>query len=192
MKRLVCLIAGFLLIVLICGCSQVETGKVTKCKHCGKEIENTVHSITVPFWESDKYDVVSKLTYCDKCGNERVVYKTSYICKYCKSVYNTETNYTLRKKEISDRTVADKYCDKCGDELVASRVHIHCERCGKEYAINKESYKRKLEYKKDIDSTSGFCSTSCKVMKGTEDAGEQIGRWGKALMDGLMKGSEEK
>lgn len=192
MKRLIYLLAGCLLVVLMCGCAQVKTGKITKCKYCGKEIENTVHSITVPFWESDKYDVVSKLTYCSKCGDEQVAYETSYQCKYCKSVYKTETNYALRKEEVSDRTVANKYCDKCGDELVSSTVHIHCERCGEEYTRNKVSYKRKSETEKDIQSTSGFCSTSCKVMKGTEDAGEQAGRWFKALGDGLMKGSERK
>lgn len=92
------------------GCCKVETGRITTCKICGKELSNTVRVISVPFWEKNKYHVHMLRAYCDVCGNEQVPYTVSIFCKQCGKKYNSYTEYTARKFEQSDKRITEGYC----------------------------------------------------------------------------------
>jgi hypothetical protein len=97
---------------LLFGCSQeVQTGRIVKCKQCGKVMENSISVIKVPTRAAKKYRVSYQSSLCQSCGDERVSYNVSRQCEYCGKVYSTETEYATRRANRRDRTTTEGYCN---------------------------------------------------------------------------------
>ena len=94
LRKLITLFCLCFLAILLSSCSNVQTGKIRVCKKCGEEISNTVHTITVPFWETDKYRVQDDRSgYCLECGNQEVEYKIIHGCGVCGKILRGGNSY---------------------------------------------------------------------------------------------------
>jgi DNA-directed RNA polymerase subunit RPC12/RpoP len=181
--------------IFILHCSKVQTGTMTKCKFCHVEITNTIRTVQVPFWEAGKYSPVVHMTYCEKCGTQRVVYTVHYLCASCGQEFSSEKRFALRKEEKPDERITKPgaYCQHCS-ELVPYTIHYQCSRCGKEYSSTTMTAPR-YEHKSDEFINRDFCSNACRnwnkveegVSKASEKTGDLLGRIGKGVSDGIMK-----
>lgn len=112
--------------VFLSGCSEVETGRITKCKICGKELSRDVHLIKVPFWQKSKVRISED--YCKVCGNEKVPYTVHVRCERCGKKYDSYEEYAARRENRKDETITEGFCS------------TSCERWGKvEKGIDKAS-----------------------------------------------------
>jgi len=100
-----------LFLATLAGCNtDVKTGEIMTCKHCGKEIKNTVRTISVRRWDADEYSVKETAGYCEKCGNEVVAYKVRICCEQCGAEYAQRTETAPRKEERHDTSLREGYC----------------------------------------------------------------------------------
>ena len=167
--------------LLAVGCSQqVQTGEIKSCKHCKKDVSNTISVISVPTWKAKEYSVKRSETYCQSCGDEQVAYKLSTKCSKCMQAYKTEQMFAQRKTEPRDKTETKECCQKC-------IYLVRCERCANKYVnLSIASYEWK---------TAGFCSDKCRIGarvdsaidKSSEKVGDILGRTAKGLLDGIKK-----
>ena len=190
-KKAVVLIVGLLtLFGVLAGCSQVKTGNITRCKHCNKEIENTVQSITVPFWDAKNYQVTSSSTYCESCGTEKIPYKIHHICKKCQREFNTEDLSAMRRDEKSDQTLQDKYCDTCGKEVVPFTFTIVCPSCGKSREETGSDYREREDIHRNqrVEMVCEYCRKRAKTEEIAGKVGDVLGGIGGAIGKGMQEG----
>lgn len=120
------ILALVLFSVFLSGCSEVETGRITKCRICGKEISRDVRLVKVPFWQKGK--IIVSEDYCKVCGNERVPYMVHVHCERCGKEYDSYKEYAPRKENQKDKTITEGFCS------------TGCERWGKvEKGVDKAS-----------------------------------------------------
>jgi len=122
MRTLVHCFLVFSCMLFMGGCAKVQTGTRVTCKNCHKVIQDTVHEVTVPFWQAQQFSISTEETYCKECGDQLVVYKTHYLCKKCGQEFKTEEFSAPRREERSDQTVSNQYCETCGNESVSYKV----------------------------------------------------------------------
>ena len=100
----------FILIYLYYPFYEVETGNIVTCKHCGKEITNTVHTVRASLLDKDDYKISYGKDYCQKCGSELVPYKINIKCSNCNKVYATRIETAPRRLEQHDKYITEGYC----------------------------------------------------------------------------------
>jgi hypothetical protein len=120
-----------LVCLILIGCSQAKEGDIVKCDKCGKEISNTVHTVSVPFWRTAKDNVVTKTEFCAECAKEQATENRTIRCVECGQAYKAGQPVTLSKDELADGSVPEGVCAKCGDMPVIVKPVLTCERCGK-------------------------------------------------------------
>lgn len=152
--------AGMVALALGQGVIEVEDGKITKCRHCGKEIENTVRKLNVAPEDTGKYRVVYDVGSCAACAKSETKSGVRHICLKCKSEYMADARADRSSgRVIADKTLCDDFCPKCAGEFVDEMDIAICARCGKEMKLqcrgprgHIHDYKNiagKVEYKED-------------------------------------------
>ncbi|HOT97919.1 MAG TPA: FHA domain-containing protein [bacterium] len=92
----------------------VQSGQITTCKICNKEVTNTVTSHHVSFLEKNNYSVTHDQGYCESCGMVQVPYTVSLHCKECGTVYGREQHSAPRREEKRDEDRTEGFCSyKC-------------------------------------------------------------------------------
>lgn len=106
-------IAGLILVlslILFGPFYTVQTGERIICKHCNKDIINTIHTVSASLVTKDDYQTSTSYDYCTKCGNERVAYHVSLKCLNCGITYAQKILYAPRKEEKQDVSETAGYC----------------------------------------------------------------------------------
>jgi hypothetical protein len=91
---------------------QVQAGEIVSCKHCQKEISNTVKDTKVLKWEAKQYGIKRWQSYCKQCGEQKVAFTVSTCCRRCGNVYASHQEFALRKNETKSKAVADGFCSE--------------------------------------------------------------------------------
>lgn len=116
----------FVISIIIQSCTQVQDGSVWKCKKCEKIIDEKKSTITVPFWDKDKYKIHEyHNSYCDKCGNEKVPYLITYRCDICGTNYKTQKAEALRSQEIKDTIMFGRCKGICSKVTIEDLVSLY-------------------------------------------------------------------
>jgi hypothetical protein len=177
-------------LMLESGCSQqVQTGEIVSCKHCKKEVSNTVAVIKVPTSKAKDYRVNRSETYCQQCGDDDVGYQITTTCQTCRSK-KVDVAHAKRRTEPKDLVKTVKFCE-CGDELVAYKRFLKCLDCGKPYNSETLTAARRTQ-PRDETTTAGYCSRSCERIAKVGKASEEIGKTAGQIFNSLSSGLKQR
>jgi len=124
-------VVGMAVLALCLGLIEVEDGRITKCRHCGKEIGNTVQKLNVAPEDAGKYKVVYDVASCALCANLEVTNYVHRICLKCQSEFKKDPVVGRLGEVRADQTLRTDFCQKCADEYITKMDIGLCERCGK-------------------------------------------------------------
>lgn len=126
------------IVVAVCLKTDVQTGEVVTCESCRKTISNTVSVLSVPWWKAKDYHVVSKLDFCQQCGNEPVAFAVHTLCSHCKREYQTTPQSALRRQRPVDTTNTEGSCASC-ETPTTYKMQFVCQNCGKTYKTDERA-----------------------------------------------------
>lgn len=144
-------VVGMAILALCLGLIEVEEGKVTKCRQCGKEIGNTVQKLNVAPEDAGKYKVVYDVASCALCANLEVTNYVHHICLKCKSEYKTDALVGRLGETRADQTLRTDFCQKCADENITKLVVCLCARCGNGIEVPGTMYRGHLPDPREFD-----------------------------------------
>jgi len=106
------------LVMLVLGASlffllpryAVQSGVITTCSLCGKQISSTVQTHQVTYSDRNKYRVEYQKQMCAECGNVPVEYTIYRHCQRCGKIYSQETKTAPRRENPHDENPSEGYC----------------------------------------------------------------------------------
>lgn len=121
----------FVISIIIQSCTDVQTGIIFKCQKCEKLIVDKTQTISVPFWKKGKYIVQEdNNSWCDICGNEKVLYSIIHRCDICGTDYKIQNEETLRYLEKKDSIIYGKCKGICSRVTIYDLVSLYNEFAG--------------------------------------------------------------